>query len=136
MVTATARRVMEFTERIYLGILATVYPSGGPQAFPIWFDFDGDHFTLSTPADSAKVRNLHRNPKVALCITDTTHHVKSLTVLGTAEIITDHDSAQDLHRRLAVRYLGPDEGEDWAESMAAEEMAIIRITPDNYLWTG
>ena len=31
MLTATARRVMEFTERLYLGILTTVYPSGGPR---------------------------------------------------------------------------------------------------------
>ena len=82
------------------------------------------------------MRNIYNNPKVALCITDTTHHVRSLTVLGTAEIVMDHDAAQELHRRLAVRYLGPDEGEDWADSMAAEEMAIIRIAPDNYLWTG
>jgi PPOX class probable F420-dependent enzyme len=136
MLTATARRVMEFTERLYLGILTTVYPSGGPQAFPLWYEFDGEHFTLSTPAESAKVRNIYNNPKVALCITDTMHHVKSLTVLGTAKIVMDHQAAQDLHRRLAVRYLGPDEGEDWANSMAEEEMATIRITPDNYLWTG
>ena len=38
MVSASSRRVMEFTQHIYLGILSTVYPSGGPQAFPVWFD--------------------------------------------------------------------------------------------------
>ena len=48
----------------------------------------------------------------------------------------DDRSAQDLHRRLSVRYLGADEGTDWANSMQDEEMAIIRIMPNKFLWTG
>ena len=48
----------------------------------------------------------------------------------------DNDLAQEIHRRLSVRYLGPEEGVDWADSMADEEMAIIRITPQKFLWTG
>ena len=45
-------------------------------------------------------------------------------------------AAQDLHKRLAVRYMGQDEGEEWAESMGGDEMAIVRIVPTNFLWTG
>ena len=127
---------MEFTQHIYLGILATVYPSGGPQAFPVWFDYDGDWFNIATDADAVKVRNIRDNPKVALCITDTSRQVKSLTVLGDAEVEMNNLAAQDLHKRLAVRYMGQDEGEEWAESMGGDEMAIVRIAPTNFLWTG
>ena len=136
MLTATSKRVLEFTQKTYLAILATVYPSGGPQAFPVWYEYDGEYFTLTTEADAAKVRNVRRNPSVALCITDTSQQIKSLTVLGQAEVVLDNAGAQDLHRRLSIRYLGPEEGEDWADSMAGEEMAIIRITPERHLWTG
>ncbi len=136
MVSASSRRVMEFTQHIYLGILATVYPSGGPQAFPVWFDYDGDWFNIATDADAVKVRNIRDNPKVALCITDTSRQVKSLTVLGDAEVEMNNLAAQDLHKRLAVRYMGQDEGEEWAESMGGDEMAIVRIAPTNFLWTG
>lgn len=136
MLTATSKRVLEFTQKTYLAILATVYPSGGPQAFPVWYEYDGEYFTLTTEADAAKVRNVRRNPSVALCITDTSQQIKSLTVLGQAEVVLDNAGAQDLHRRLSIRYLGPEEGEDWAGSMAGEEMAIIRITPERHLWTG
>ena len=136
MVTVTSRRVLEFTQKTYLAILATVYPSGGPQAFPVWYEYDGEYFTVTTVADTAKVRNLRRNPNVALCITDTSRQIKSLTVLGLAEVAMDNDLAQEIHRRLSVRYLGPEEGVDWADSMADEEMAIIRITPQKFLWTG
>ena len=136
MVSASSRRVMEFTQHIYLGILSTVYPSGGPQAFPVWFDYDGERFNIATDADAVKVRNIRANPKVALCITDTSRQVKSLTVLGDAEVEMNNLAAQDLHKRLAVRYMGQDEGEEWAESMGGDEMAIVRIVPTNFLWTG
>jgi PPOX class probable F420-dependent enzyme len=127
---------MEFTQHIYLGILATVYPSGGPQAFPVWFDYDGDRFNIATDADAVKVRNIRTNSKVALCITDTSRQVRSLTVLGVAEVEMNNLAAQGLHKRLAVRYMGQDEGEEWAESMGGDEMAIVRIVPTNFLWTG
>ena len=136
MMTVTTKRVMEFTERTYLGVLSTVYPSGGPQAFPVWFAYDGDAFTVASRAESSKVRNIQRNPEVALCITDTSRQIKSLTVLGRADIEMGNTSAQELHRRLSIRYLGPDEGGDWADSMEDEEMAVIRITPSRFLWTG
>ena len=136
MMTATSRRVLEFTEHTYLAILSTIYPSGGPQAFPVWYDYDGEHFTITTDAGAAKVRNIRRNPKVALCITDTSRQVRSLTVLGRAEVVIDSRLAQEVHRRLSVRYLGPEEGEEWADSMAEEEMVLIRIIPENHLWTG
>ena len=48
----------------------------------------------------------------------------------------DNVAAQALNRQLSQRYLGPDEGAAWADSMADEEMALVRITPEKYLWTG
>ena len=134
--TMTSKRVLEFAQHTYLAILPTVYPSGRPQAFPVWYEYDGNIFTFTTYAGAAKVRDIHRNPNVALCITDTSRQIKSLTVLGRAEVAIDNESAQELHRRLSIRYLGPDEGTDWADSMDDEEMAIIRVIPDKFLWTG
>ena len=136
MVTVTASRVQEFTQRTYLAILATVYPSGGPQAFPVWYEFDGESFMVTTEAEAAKVYNIYRNPQVALCITDTSKWIKSLTVRGRAQVVPDNRLAQELHRKLALRYLGPQQGPEWADSMAEEKMVLIRITPDRYLWTG
>ena len=136
MITAASKRVLEFTQRNYLAILATVYPSGGPQAFPVWYDYDGECFTIATDASAAKVRNVAHNPKVALCITDTTRYVRSLTVMGTAQVLPDASQAQMLHRRVSIRYLGEDEGAQWADSMDEDQMCVLRIDPERYLWTG
>ena len=136
MVTVAASRVQEFTQRTYLAILATVYPSGGPQAFPVWYEFDGESFLVTTEAEAAKVHNIRRNPQVALCITDTSRWIKSLTVRGRARVVPDNRLAQELHRKLALRYLGPQQGSEWADSMAGERMVLISIEPERYLWTG
>ena len=136
MVTVAASRVQEFTQRTYLAILATVYPSGGPQAFPVWYEFDGESFLVTTEAEAAKVYNIRHNPQVALCITDTSRWMKSLTVRGRARVVPDNRLAQELHRKLALRYLGPQQGSEWADSMAGENMVLIRIEPEKYLWTG
>ena len=134
--TETSRRVLDFTQHNYLAILSTIYPSGGPQAFPVWYEYDGECFLITTEAGAAKLRNIQRNPKVALCITDTTRQVRSFTARGRAEMVMDNNLAQALHRRLSGRYLGPGEGAEWADSMADEDMALIRIVPERFLWTG
>ena len=53
-ITAGAKRVMELTQHNYLAILATVYPSGGPQAFPIWYHYDGATFSFATEATASQ----------------------------------------------------------------------------------
>ena len=130
------QRLRDFVQRNYLAILATVYPSGGPQALPVWYDYDGTVFTTATDAAAVKVRNIGNNPQVALCITDTTRNIRSLTVRGLAEVIADNQAAHELNRRLSVRYLGEEEGEEWADSLADDDLVIVRITPERFIWTG
>jgi hypothetical protein len=32
--------------------------------------------------------------------------------------------------------LGEEEGEEWANSLADDELVILRITPERFIWTG
>ena len=128
--------MQDFVQRNYLAILATIYPSGGPQAFPVWYEYDGTVFSTTTDAAAVKVRNIENNPQVARCTTDTTRNIRSLTVRGRAQIMVDNEAAQELHRRLSIRYLGEDEGGEWADSLADEELVVLRIIPERFIWTG
>ncbi len=134
--SSAGQRLRDFAQRNYLAILATIYPSGGPQALPVWYEYDGAVFSISTDVAAVKVRNIQSNPQVALCITDTTRNIRSLTVRGRAEIITDNEVAHQLNRRLSVRYLGEDEGREWADSLADDELVVLRIIPERFIWTG
>jgi PPOX class probable F420-dependent enzyme len=126
-------KVKELTRKPLLAVLATVYPSGGPQAFPVWYEYDGTHFLVITSAGAVKVRNIRRNPRVALCITDTSRMGDTVTVFGRAEIVEDDRAAREVQWRLAVRYLGPREGRRWYDTAGEGEMVIIRITAEKFL---
>ena len=56
-----------FTKKAFAQ-LATVGPDGAPQVTPVWVDFDGTHVRFNTAKGRVKVRNLARDPRVALSI--------------------------------------------------------------------
>ncbi|MFA9430394.1 TIGR03618 family F420-dependent PPOX class oxidoreductase [Egicoccus sp. AB-alg2] len=45
-------------------------PDGSPHLTPIWFVWDGRAFWVCTSSDTAKARNLRRDPRVALALQD------------------------------------------------------------------
>jgi PPOX class probable F420-dependent enzyme len=46
--------------------LTTVDARGTPQPVPIWFLWDGETFLVYSRPETAKLRNVERNPRVAL----------------------------------------------------------------------
>jgi len=50
--------------------VATLNSDGSPQVTPVWIDFDGTHVLVNTAKGRMKARNLAREPRVALSITD------------------------------------------------------------------
>lgn len=55
--------------------LATVRPGGAPHQVAIWFVWVAGKIYFCTGADSVKVRNLMRNPRVSLALEDGTRPV-------------------------------------------------------------
>ena len=129
------RAIQKLTDKPYLAVLATIYPSGTPQVFPVWYEYDGSHFLVVTAVNAVKVRNLKRNPQVALCITDTSRHSETLTVRGKAELVFDNRLAHEVGDRMGIKYLGPKNGEAYNHSVANEEFVLIRIAPERYIWS-
>lgn len=40
-------QLKQITDRPLLAVLATVNPSGTPQATPLWYHYDGEHFVVT-----------------------------------------------------------------------------------------
>ena len=124
-------RLTEFCKKPLMAILATVYRRGAPQAVPLWYDFDGEHFIVTSVKSRVKVANVLRDNRVTLCVVDTSYHSHGIIVRGTAEVIEAR--AQKATRRLAIRYLGEEEGSKRADDMAKQERVIVNITPERLL---
>ena len=62
--------------------LALVKSDGTPHVTPIWFDYDGTHFTFNTARGRVKDRILHRHPVVAFAISDPKNPYRYIQVSG------------------------------------------------------
>ena len=87
--------------------LATLMADGSPQVTPVWCDFDGTHIRVNSAKGRVKDRNMRRDKRVALSITDPDNPYRHLDVQGEIAEITEQGA--DAHvDGLAKKYLGKD----------------------------
>jgi PPOX class probable F420-dependent enzyme len=94
-----------------LAHLVTLNPDGSPQVSCVWVGLDGDEIVSGhLRADQRKLRNVARDPRVALSIEGTEIHPPGLkeylVVHGHARLV--EGGAAELLQRLAYVYLGPE----------------------------
>ena len=85
--------------------LATLMPDGSPQMTETWVDTDGTHVLVNTVDGHQKVRNVERDPRVALNVADPDDPSRYFEVRGRVVDVTK-DGAADHIEHLAQRYLG------------------------------
>ena len=86
--------------------LATVLPDGAPHSVPVWTNVEGDHVVFFTQPESRKARNLERDPRVAMSISDHEHPYRMAQVRGRVVESRDGDAALEIMDRMAVKYTG------------------------------
>ncbi len=85
--------------------VATTMPDGSPQLTQTWVDTDGKHIIINTVQGFQKVRNVSRDPRVALSVSDPANPSRYFAVRGRVVDVTT-DGAADHIETLAQRYLG------------------------------
>jgi PPOX class probable F420-dependent enzyme len=92
-----------------LAHLVTLEPDGRPQVSIVWVGLDGDEIVAAHLPEHRKVRNMRRDPRVALSIEAGTRNPMGLdeyvVIHGHARIT--EGGAAELLQRLAHTYLGP-----------------------------
>jgi PPOX class probable F420-dependent enzyme len=90
--------------------VVTLDRDGSPQVTAAWVGLDGNEIVLATLPDQRKLRNLRRDPRIALSVPSTRTNdwglLEYLVVYGTARIT--EGGAAEILQRLAQTYLGPD----------------------------
>jgi PPOX class probable F420-dependent enzyme len=85
--------------------LATTMPDGSPHLTQTWVDTDGEHILVNTVAGFQKVRNIERDPRVAVNVADADQPFSYYAVRGRVVNVTDEGGAEHIEK-LAQRYLG------------------------------
>ena len=69
--------------------LATLMPDGTPQVTPVWCDLQDGLVLVNTARGRQKDRNLRRDPRVALAISDPSNPYRYLQIRGKIYIVTN-----------------------------------------------
>jgi PPOX class probable F420-dependent enzyme len=85
--------------------VSTVMPDGSPQLTQTWVDTDGTHILINTVDGFRKVKNIRRDPRVAVAVSDPANPSRYYAIRGEVLSITTDGAAEHIEK-LAQRYLG------------------------------
>jgi len=71
-----------------LCFLATVMPDGSPQVTQTWADTDGEHVVINSVRGHQKVKNVERDPRVAVNVCDVSSPSRYYAIRGQVTGIT------------------------------------------------
>jgi PPOX class probable F420-dependent enzyme len=113
--------------------VATVMRNGQPHVMPVWFVLDGEQIVFTTGANTAKGRNLQRDPRIALVVEDDEPPFAFVHVRGR---VTIHEGPEDLLRfatAIGSRYMGEARAEEFGHRNAVPGELLVRVTPERVI---
>ena len=129
-VTLAEPRIQRFLGTKDVVVLATVQRDGAPLAMPMWFLPDAESLVMISVAETQKVRNLRRDPRVCVVAESVSASgaICGVTVQGRAEFLADGPDRQALIARLLTKY-DPRLERIWGGRDMPPNRVIFRITP-------
>ena len=84
--------------------LATLNRDGTVQVHPMWVDVEGGRPVMNTAVGRVKERNMRRDPRVTLEVSDVDDPYRYLEIRGTVELVPE--GAREHIEALARKYTG------------------------------
>ncbi len=116
----------QFLKKSFLMNLASITPKGFPHVTPVWFDYDGKNFLISTTRERRKARNLLTNKNAGFSIAPRDLPYAAVVGYGTIEFGPDPDLA--LIKKLCYKYLPTNKAGAYFESMKKAPGTRVKLT--------
>ncbi|WP_406270101.1 PPOX class F420-dependent oxidoreductase [Actinacidiphila glaucinigra] len=97
--------LLDLLHRPSLCFLATTMPDGSPQLTQTWVDTDGEHVLVNSVRGHVKTRNIARDPRVAVAVSDPDDPSRYFQVRGRVREVTT-EGAEDHIEKLSHKYTG------------------------------
>ena len=104
--------------------LATSMKDGSPQVTPVWFNTAGEYILINSAKGRTKDRNMRRDPRVAVCITDPAAPYRYLQLRGRVVEMTEEGGLEHINA-LSLKY----EGKPW-NAQPGQVRVIYKILPE------
>lgn len=115
----------EFLSQPLIARIATIGKNDLPNVHPVWFLYEEGTIMISTGKDSAKVRNIQRNPNIAVVIDTAEEDAnKGVVSRGKAELV----ESDELSKKILLKYLSPDDPK--FHQLAQIPRVVIKLKPE------
>lgn len=114
-----------FTKKTFAHFV-TLMPDGSPQVTPVWCDLQDDLIIINSARGRRKERNVARDPRVALAITDPDNPYRYIQIRGRVVEITEA-GADDHINRMAKKYLNVD---TYPYRQPGEVRVVFKVRPE------
>lgn len=106
--------------------LVTLMPDGSPQVTPVWVDLQDGTVVVNTAKGRLKDRNMRRDPRVALAISDPVNPYRYIQIRGRVAEATE--TGADAHiDKMAKKYLNKDK---YPFRQPGEVRVMYKIRPE------
>jgi PPOX class probable F420-dependent enzyme len=121
----TPEDVRPLLEAPLLAVLATYRRDGSVLLSPVWHEWRDGGFNVVSQSGDVKVGHLRRDPRAGIVVCDDAPPYRGLELRATVRLSELDDVA--IVRRIATRYLGPEEGDRYAETGGDD--VLVRLEP-------
>lgn len=123
-------RIQDFLAAKEVVVLATIGPDGAPRATPMWFLATPDAIFMISVGDTHKVRDLRRDPRLAVVAETTTPEraICGVTVRGRAEFLPESPERRLLAGRFLDKYQ-PRLERLWGGRVMPPDRVMFRVVP-------
>ena len=118
----------DLLERPFNATLATYRRDGSVLLSPVWHEWRDGGFSIITGVGDVKLRQIEQRGLAAAVVADNDPPFRGIEVSCAPTIVRDSQVAQDTFRRIAVRYLGPQQAKAYVDRLV-EQMVVIRLVP-------
>ena len=121
-----------FLSALHVGIISIPRATKGPLTVPIWYDYQpGGEVWVITDTGSIKGKLLTKASRISLCAQTEAAPYQYVSVEGP---FTTRPSTQEELLAMAVRYLGEEQGQAYAENSAGggEGSIVVAIAPETW----
>ena len=119
--------VRDLLQTTALAHIATIGPKGEPQVNPVWFDWDGEFVKFSQTKARQKVRNIDRDPRIALSIVDPENQFRYLEVRGVVDRI-EEDPDLEFISSMSEKYTGVT---PYPNHRPGDERIVVYVRPQH-----
>ncbi|HEV2283427.1 MAG TPA: pyridoxamine 5'-phosphate oxidase family protein [bacterium] len=121
--------IQRFLATREVAVLSTVQTDGSPLAMPVWFVHDREALTMISEANTQKVRNIRRDPRVCVVAESGSRaDARAVMIGGRAEFVPESPARLALVRALLDKY-SPNLGRRWGGDAMPVDRVMFRVVP-------